>query len=117
MINFNKRGWRRGGLALALVLPFGLSAVAGAKAQDVGDPVAGRQLAMAWCANCHAFTGNTQTMVTGAPSFSAIAANHAITPLSLRAFLQTTHDRMPDLQLSNNEMDDLIAFVLSSREK
>jgi cytochrome c len=88
-----------------------------ARADDFGDPIAGRQLADRWCATCHAFPGSTQATATGAPSFSAVAANKAITPLALRAFLQTTHDRMPDLHLSNIEMDDVIAFILSTRGK
>ena len=88
-----------------------------ALAEDVGDPTAGRAVAEAWCSSCHAYPGATRAIATGAPSFSAVAANKAITPLSLRAFLQTPHERMPDLHLSNNEMDDLIAFILSARGK
>jgi mono/diheme cytochrome c family protein len=78
-----------------------------------GDPAAGRKLAQMWCGNCHAFNGAKQATSTGAPSFSAVAANKALTREVLRAFLQHKHDRMPDLHLSNSEMDDLIAFVLS----
>ena len=88
-----------------------------AGAQDRGDPVAGRHVAETWCANCHVYPGSDRATATGAPSFSAVAANKANTPPSLRAFLQTPHDRMPDLHLSNNEMDDLIAFILVSRGK
>jgi hypothetical protein len=39
------------------------------------------------------------------------------TPLSLRAFLQTPHERMPDLHLSRDEIDDLTAYILSLRRK
>jgi mono/diheme cytochrome c family protein len=100
--------------ALASLLAVALSFTA-ARADDIGDPVAGRQLATAWCSNCHAFPGSQLATVTGAPSFPAIAADHAMTSLALRAFLQTPHQRMPDLHLSNSEMDDLIAFILSTR--
>jgi mono/diheme cytochrome c family protein len=86
-----------------------------AHAQDAGDAVAGRRVAQTWCANCHAFPGSTHVTATGAPSFPAIGSNSALTPLALRAFLQTPHDRMPDLHLTNNEMDDLIAFIRSAR--
>ena len=117
MSNLTASGWRwRVALTFALLavtLLFPLLA----KADDVGDPMAGRKVAAAWCANCHAFTGSTRATVTGAPTFPSIAANATITPLSLRAFLQTTHGRMPDLHLSNSEMDDLIAFILSSRSR
>lgn len=88
---------------------------AAAQPDDVGDPVAGRHIADAWCANCHAFPDSKVATATGAPSFPAIATNRSITPLSLRAFLQTPHARMPDLHLSNGETDDLIAFILASR--
>jgi mono/diheme cytochrome c family protein len=88
-----------------------------AATDDMGDPVNGHKIATAWCANSHALAGSTQATATGAPSFSAIAANHAITPLSLRAFLRTPHHRMPDLHLSNTEMDDLISYILAPRNK
>jgi len=106
--------WRYGLLVLgaAVALPFPV-----AWADDVGDPAAGRDVANAWCSNCHAFPGSKQAIATGAPSFSAIAANRTVTPMSLRVFLQTPHQRMPDLHLSNNEMDDLIAFILAPRAR
>ena len=101
-------------MALACLVAF--LGAAPAFAQDTGDPSAGRRVATAWCVNCHAFPGSGRVVATGAPSFPAVAANRAITPLALRAFLQTPHERMPDLHLSNNETDDLIAFILSFRK-
>jgi mono/diheme cytochrome c family protein len=95
----------------------GLAAPAGAWAEDPGDAASGRRLAQAWCANCHVFPGSTHATATGAPSFGAIAADPAVTASTLRGFLQTRHERMPDLHLSNHEADDLIAFVLSSRRR
>ena len=85
------------------------------RAQDTGDTDNGHRLAQAWCANCHTLDTSQQATATGAPSFSAIAANKAITPTALHVFLRTPHDRMPDLSLSNNEVDDLIAYILMSR--
>jgi mono/diheme cytochrome c family protein len=116
MNEFNHRSRRRVLLVLVVLLAMGAPR-AMAAADDVGDPVNGRKIATVWCADCHALAGSTQATVTGAPSFSAIAANHAITPLSLRAFLQTPHSRMPDLHLSNTEMDDLISYILAPRNK
>jgi mono/diheme cytochrome c family protein len=116
MKHLNTSGFRRGIWAILAVGAFAFGArFAAAQSDGVGDPIAGREIANAWCANCHAFPDSKVATVTGAPSFPAIAANRAITPLSLRAFLQTPHARMPDLNLSNSETDDLIAFVLSSR--
>jgi mono/diheme cytochrome c family protein len=107
--------------ALAAMFAFGLLAVAAppamAAADDIGDPANGHKIAAAWCSNCHAIAGSPRATATGAPSFTAVAADRAITPLSLRAFLQTPHDRMPDLHLSNSEMDDLISYILETRGK
>ncbi len=101
--------------ALALAVILGMPFLAAA--DDAGDPINGRHIATAWCSNCHTLAGSTQATATGAPAFSAIAADRSITPTSLRVFLQTPHDRMPDLHLSNTETDDLIAYVLLSRGK
>ena len=37
------------------------------------------------------------------------------TRLSLRVFLQTPHDRMPNLQLNRDEIDNVSAYILSLR--
>ena len=86
-----------------------------AHAQDTGDPVAGKKLAEAWCANCHVPHGARAGAANGAPTFAAVAANRDLSALALRVFLRTPHERMPDLHLSNNETDDLIAYILSPR--
>lgn len=77
----------------------------------------GRQVAEQWCANCHV-TGPAQRSAPGdaAPPFAAIAAMPATTELSLRAFLQTPHARMPDYQLSQTELDGVIAWILAQRQ-
>lgn len=85
-------------------------------AQNIGDVAAGRQLAEIWCSTCHVVTSSqSRATSTGAPSFSAIAAQKAMTPMALRAFLQTPHHRMPDLHLSRNEIDDVTAYIHSLR--
>lgn len=97
-------------LAALLALP--------AMAQTVGDPVAGGRLARSWCANCHIVgPGQAATPATGdaAPTFASVVARPETTALSLRVFLQTPHQRMPDFALSRAEADDLIAYILSLR--
>ena len=98
--------------ALALAATTHLSTRA---AELPGDPVAGHALAKAWCANCHVLQDSESAVATGAPAFSAVAANPAVTPMSLRVFFQTPHQRMPDFHLSNSEIDDLSAYILSLR--
>jgi hypothetical protein len=49
------------------------------------------------------------------PTFTAIASMPSTTPIALRVYLQTPHARMPDLHLSRDETDNLIAYILSLR--
>jgi mono/diheme cytochrome c family protein len=85
-------------------------------AQDIGDAAAGRQLTETWCSTCHvAGPGQHSGTSNGAPTFTAIAGMKSTTAVALQAFLQTPHDRMPDLHLSRGEIDDVAAYILSLR--
>lgn len=85
-------------------------------AQEIGDVAAGSHLAATWCSSCHIVGPSAQTgSATGVPTFAAIARMASTTPISLRAFLQTPHARMPDLHLSRDETDNLIAYIISLR--
>jgi mono/diheme cytochrome c family protein len=85
-------------------------------AQEPGDAAAGRTLAEKWCSNCHVVTSSQQLGTsTGAPTFFAIARMKSITRLSLRVFFQTSHDRMPDLHLNTDEVDNVSTYILSLR--
>ncbi len=86
--------------------------------QDIGDVTTGRHLAEIWCSICHVVVPTQQRgSSNGAPTFAAIARMKSTMPLSLRAFLQTPHSRMPDLQLSRDEIDDVAAYILSLQRK
>ncbi len=81
-----------------------------------GDPVQGRAVAERWCASCHVVSPRPVGPVgDGATPFQSIADRPATTALSLRAFLSSPHGRMPDLNLTQTEMDDLISYILSLR--
>jgi mono/diheme cytochrome c family protein len=111
MINRELASLRLGVLLLLL-----LASSSPAGAQMAGDPVAGHRLSETWCTNCHIVSGTqSQAASTGAPSFRAVAAQKAVTPMALSAFLQTPHHRMPDLHLSREEIDDVSAYILSLR--
>jgi mono/diheme cytochrome c family protein len=51
------------------------------------------------------------------PGFGAVADMPSQTVLSLRIFLQTPHGNMPRYQLTTNETDDVIAYILSLRAR
>ena len=83
---------------------------------EPGDPDAGRRLSEAWCANCHRIgPAGPGPASDAAPAFATIAAMPSATRMSLAAFLQTPHPRMPNYQLSRDEMDDVIAYLLAQR--
>ena len=96
----------------------GLLASGGVRAQEIGDAAKGHKLAENWCSSCHV-TGPTQQqgVSNGAPTFAAIARMKSTTALALHAFLQTPHDRMPDLHLSRDDIDNISAYILSLRRK
>jgi mono/diheme cytochrome c family protein len=74
-------------------------------------------VARTWCAHCHAVErGETRQRADGLPSFTTLANDSRHTPERLRAFLTRPHGRMPDLNLSRQDRDDLIAYMLSLRE-
>jgi mono/diheme cytochrome c family protein len=103
-------------LTATLALMLALASVGPAVAQDAGDADAGRKIAETWCINCHVVApGQTRGSSNGAPPFTAIAAQSAMTPMALSAFLQTPHHRMPDLQLSRTQIDDVSAYIFSLR--
>jgi mono/diheme cytochrome c family protein len=99
------------------LLLLGLAALP-VQAQRLGDVQNGATLARSWCANCHVVgrgPGPSPTTGDAAPTFASIAAMPSTTALSLRVFLQTPHQRMPDFMISRNDTDDLIAYILSLR--
>jgi hypothetical protein len=56
------------------------------------------------------------TGIVIAPDFQAIANTPGMTATALRAFLQTPHPKMPNLILTPEQSDDVIAFLLSLRD-
>ncbi len=84
-------------------------------AQDAGR---GERLAKTWCANCHVVDASPRKAgATGLPTFPALAAEPGQTPERLRAAMNPRHSRMPDLQLSKQQQDDLVAYILSLRPR
>ena len=51
--------------------------------------------------------------VVEVPTFQAVADDPAATGAALRAFLRTPHAAMPDLRLTSDQTDDVVAYILS----
>ena len=84
-----------------------------AASQDLpGDPAAGADLARAVCAECHVVAEDQLIDPGAGPSFFEFVEHPATTELSLRAFLRTPHATMPNLMLTPQGTDDIIAYLL-----
>jgi len=106
-------------MAMRLLTLFGLLATLATPAlaqPEPGDAQAGRGLAANWCANCHRIApGGPGPATDVAASFASIAAMPSTTSMSLRVFLQTPHAGMPDYRLTREQLDDVVAYLLSLR--
>lgn len=81
---------------------------------EPGDAPTGQRVAATWCANCHQVApGGPGPASDAAPPFPSIAAMASTTSMSLRVFLQSPHGNMPDYRLSREQMDDVVAYILT----
>ena len=81
-------------------------------ARAAGDAAAGKDLATTWCNSCHLMEGGRVT-ADGARPFATMARDPEATAERLRAFLVKPHGRMPELNLTRQEIENLIAYIES----
>ena len=77
----------------------------------VADASHGEGLAHQWCAGCHGAGSNEPSPNPHAPGFSTVANDPAATEYSLHVFLQIPHDRMPNIILTPDQIDDLVSYI------
>ncbi|HXV26058.1 MAG TPA: cytochrome c [Alphaproteobacteria bacterium] len=76
----------------------------------------GRDLARTWCSGCHLVEEEGgQSGSDAAPPFSVIAHDPSLTPDQLRSWLVDPHPPMPNLSLTRDEIEDLVAYIGSLR--
>ena len=93
------------------------AAIIAAQAAQAQDVEAGRRLAQTWCSGCHRIDGeNAKIQNDAVPSFTSIAQMPSTTTMSLSAFLRTPHSRMPDYALTQIEIENVSAYILSLRK-
>lgn len=85
-----------------------LAGIAPAAAADVKQ---GARLAQRWCASCHVIAPDQPKAAADAPSFAAISAARKVPEIT--GFLLRSHPSMPDMNLSRDEIADLIAYMQS----
>lgn len=81
-------------------------------ADELGDPKAGRSLAVNHCSECHAVKEDeVLSPNAGAPSFTSVANTSGMTGRALSAWLDTSHPTMPNFILTKQDRDDVIAYI------
>lgn len=99
-------------IALAALLLIRMHKADGSKLAG-NSALEGRRLAEAWCKPCHAIEPHMAGRSDQAPGFAAIANRHGTTALSLKVFLKTSHQNMPNLVIAPDQADALSNFILS----
>ena len=101
-------------LGFALISPLVPSP---AFAQPYADAAGGGRLAAMWCASCHQVGPLPGDLASDAvPSFRAVANRASTTALSIRVFLHTPHPAMPDLMLTEEQIDTTGSYILGLRD-
>ena len=107
--------WMRTGALIAGAMAcVGLATAAPVSAS--GDVAAGHALAQRWCAVCHKVEAGAKQVEDAPPTFDSVAQMPSTTETSLKVWLQTSHPNMPNLRLSDDEMKDVVAYILSLKK-
>lgn len=89
-------------------------AAASAEAAKLGDPKTGQVYAQTHCAGCHSISrGGSESAVAAATPFQMIADTGGITRTALYVFFRTPHPTMPNLIVKDDDLDNVIAYILS----
>ncbi|MGE4063248.1 MAG: S1/P1 nuclease [Rhodospirillaceae bacterium] len=114
-VQLSKAGVRLAGL---------LNDALGPKSQSTTMPAAptnpkqGRAVATAMCAVCHVIDtrGVKGPAYTTAPDFGTIANTGRMSPAVLRSFLTGPHPTMPQMRLSEDQLREITAYIMSLRD-
>jgi len=86
--------------------------VASQGAKLYGDVTRGREVVNRWCVSCHALGAPIDDRI---PSLLALARNMARSEGAVRAFLMHPHEPMPPLEISNQQIEDIVAYLRTVR--
>ena len=75
----------------------------------------GHNLAGQWCVSCHIIEPAGTSASDVAPPFPKIAQDKRLTPQQLRIWLANPHPPMPNLSLTREEIENLVAYIGSLR--
>lgn len=78
-----------------------------------GSPGFGRQLTLEICGECHRVAANQTPVEDVAPDLTERMRDPGITELALRGYLRTSHPVMPNIRLTREQTDDVVAYLLT----
>jgi len=98
---------RRVAAAVAAFAALTITADAFAADADHGETLAKR-----WCAACHVVAPDQTHGQDNVPPFATVAKIPGFNADLIARFLMNPHPKMPDMQLSRDEADDLAAYIV-----
>ena len=95
-----------------------LALVGSAVAQErAGSAAEGHRFVETYCSGCHPVELRVARAGGIAPDFVTIASRPSITKQSLTEFFQSSHPLMPNFRLTQEEANDVIAYILSLKHR
>ena len=101
----------------AAVLAFAATTSFATAGADAASAARGKTLVQHECVSCHAVEPGQQSPNPKAPTFAAVANEPSATAYSLHVFLQTTHTTMPNFMINSDDIDDVVSYILSLKQK
>jgi len=94
-----------------------LTWICAAQAQEA-DVKAGAAYAQEVCSDCHAVKANdTLSPLPDAPPFQTVADTPGMTELALSVWLQSSHPTMPNIILEQDDLRNVVAYIVSLKTK
>ena len=94
-----------------------LSPTSPALAVELGNAAAGLEYAQKFCADCHTVEEGTVMLFTDVPSFQEVADTKGMSARALVVWLTTSHPNMPDIIIPPDDIDNVVAYIMSLRTK
>lgn len=74
------------------------------------DATKGAVIAKRWCAACHLVSSDQKVANPDVPGFAQVARKK-LPAQALKAFLTDPHPKMPDMNLTRSEIEDIVAYI------
>ena len=98
---------------LGAAMVFAGSLVVGSAAvRAEGDPTRGEIVAQQWCSACHV-TEVADSATDGAPAWRTIAMDSTVDEGYLRSLLDVPHGQMQHLELTDEQITDVLAYIMT----